>query len=637
MSKTGINQNVMKCVLNNSSTGWYDTDAAGATILPTTDPCRTAVIDVQYDRNKALSSAIRTADHGASAQKIMAKRVLRAACDQGGTGACDYFINTCLLNGLVASPFCDDATDYTDITYYLHLNRTTYVNNGATYIVSQLEPMLLKMITNLSSETILLNEVENDKTTAPNANNNLATALIQPAIYIKACKNGITAACQTAYNNNYNRSCYQIRTNWLTAPSDTYELTYNAAGDTDSIYCDMSSLPSSIITGCNSITANLLTNAPVDDCTYGYDNSYNQSCNLIAFNWTYAPAGTYNLTTDGAPPTALVSSACPAATPACVTSGIGTVCPDGSVYAGDYSGHHYYTTPSDQGYFAWANGPTDTFTNTNSLSDGQTNTSILLGLTNPPDLYAPYKAAGACQALNDASTYGYTDWYLPARDELTVLNTNRAAIGNFATSQYWTSSEQNVNRANYWTIGSNSYYTEKWNYFYVRCIRQKAALDGTCPNPGDTCADGTKYAGPYSTYFLFTTPFDQGQYAWNNGTYAAWLYTNAKDNYYGMNNYNKIMTLSADTNAPYRATLACKALNDASTYGHTDWYLPARYELDLLATNRIAIGGFLIQSYSYYWSSTEITNLTAYFRDIQSGTGASMKTNGYRVRCVRRD
>jgi len=45
MTKTGINQNVMKCVLNNSSTGWYDTDAAGATILPTTDPCRTAVIE----------------------------------------------------------------------------------------------------------------------------------------------------------------------------------------------------------------------------------------------------------------------------------------------------------------------------------------------------------------------------------------------------------------------------------------------------------------------------------------------------------------------------------------------------------------------------------------------------------------
>jgi len=166
MLKTGMNKNVMKCIDNNDSTGWYDTDGAGATILPTTDPCKTAVLDIQNDKNKTLSSTIQTAERGTSAQKIMAKRILRAACDQGGAGACDYFINTCRLNGSAASPYCDDTTDYTDITYYLHLNRITYANNGATYIANQLEVLLAKMVINL------LNEVINDDTTAPNANNN---------------------------------------------------------------------------------------------------------------------------------------------------------------------------------------------------------------------------------------------------------------------------------------------------------------------------------------------------------------------------------------------------------------------------------------------------------------------------------
>ncbi|MCL6257946.1 DUF1566 domain-containing protein [Aquiflexum sp. TKW24L] len=46
---------------------------------------------------------------------------------------------------------------------------------------------------------------------------------------------------------------------------------------------------------------------------------------------------------------------------------------------------------------------------------------------------------------------------------------------------------------------------------------------------------------------------------------------------------------------------------DGVTYG--DWYLPSKYELDLLYINRIEIGGF---GNSFYWNPTEIDNQNAW-------------------------
>ncbi len=51
-------------------------------------------------------------------------------------------------------------------------------------------------------------------------------------------------------------------------------------------------------------------------------------------------------------------------------------------------------------------------------------------------------AAGLASSYNGG---GYTDWYLPSKDELNKLYQNRAAIGNFATSgiaAYWSSSQK---------------------------------------------------------------------------------------------------------------------------------------------------------------------------------------------------
>ena len=633
MLKTGMNKNVMKCISDNDVTGWYDTDGAGATVLPTTDPCRSAVIDIQYDRSKALSAAINTAQHGATAQKIMAKRILRTACDRGGTGACDYFINTCRSSGLSYTPYCDDATDYTDITYYLHLNRTNYSNSGATYIASQLKLLFSKIVIPLLGETISAN------TTNPNADNNIATSLAEPWVYIQACNAGISAACHYAYDNNYNKSCSQVRTNWELAPTQTYQLTYSANGgttvNTASVSCDMTTNASAAITGCKNITASLLTNNPPnDDCTVGYNNNYNRSCSQININWPSASTSTYNLTHDGAPPTALVSATCP---PPCVASGIGGVCSDGTVYAGDRNGYYYFTTPADQAPAAtvsWETNSNATLTGANDANNGTNNTNLLVSITNPPNSFAPHAAAAVC---SDATDFGYNDWYLAARNEMLVLATNKAAIGNFALpNYYWTSTETaslTATMVNVNAVTASAGYG-KWSAYNVRCVRQQLAVDASCPNPGDTCADGTKYAGPFSTYYLFTTPVDKGQITWNSGSRLG-SYTRATDQNYGMPNSIKLISL-ADDYAPYNAVLTCKALNDVSTSGYTDWYLPSRNEIDILADNRLAIGGFTMGV--YYWSSTEYAIESAYARSFTNSDASTIEKYGvYRIRCIRRD
>lgn len=88
-TKTGNDKNVLQCITENSSAGWY-IDGTGATSLPSADPCLAAVTGAQYNRGNTLSTVMRYADIGTSAEQNMAKKILRAACDQGGRKACDY-------------------------------------------------------------------------------------------------------------------------------------------------------------------------------------------------------------------------------------------------------------------------------------------------------------------------------------------------------------------------------------------------------------------------------------------------------------------------------------------------------------------------------------------------------------------
>ena len=84
------------------------------------------------------------------------------------------------------------------------------------------------------------------------------------------------------------------------------------------------------------------------------------------------------------------------------------------------------------------------FGTTISGADG---TAIGTGNQNTIDIMAGCATAGiAARLCGDLVQGGYSDWYLPSKDELNKLYLNRTAIGGFAIGfNYWSSTEGNAN------------------------------------------------------------------------------------------------------------------------------------------------------------------------------------------------
>ncbi|MFH1159200.1 MAG: hypothetical protein V1721_10040 [Pseudomonadota bacterium] len=162
--------------------------------------------------------------------------------------------------------------------------------------------------------------------------------------------------------------------------------------------------------------------------------------------------------------------------------------------------------------------------------------------------------------------------------------------------------------------------------------------DGS-PSVGTVCADGSVYAGlsPDGNVKMFAMSGDLGLYTWNDGS-ANWLVTGFTNATTGEANTTGLVALGiAPSPAPYKAARACAAQISG---GHSDWYLPAKNELNVLWTNRVAIGGFnLTGSYpaGYYWSSSEGLSLSSWLQWFSVGSQFNdIKVYALSVRCVRR-
>jgi hypothetical protein len=155
-------------------------------------------------------------------------------------------------------------------------------------------------------------------------------------------------------------------------------------------------------------------------------------------------------------------------------------------------------------------------------------------------------------------------------------------------------------------------------------------IDITTLAIGET-ACGVVYAGTSGGNRIYTTAADQGQISWNNGT-ATMTVTGATSTSDGLANTNTLVGLS-DAGAPYNAANACRSLG-------ADWYLPSQGELNVLYTNRAAIGGFNLSGSfpaGWYWSSSEDANGHARLQRFSDGYQSYYtKFNGLSVRCVRR-
>jgi hypothetical protein len=69
---------------------------------------------------------------------------------------------------------------------------------------------------------------------------------------------------------------------------------------------------------------------------------------------------------------------------------------------------------------------------------------------------------------------GYSDWYLPSKDELGKLYVSRVIIGDFADAYYWSSSKTDSNNA-YWRFFGGGLHivplNNKSELFHVRAVR----------------------------------------------------------------------------------------------------------------------------------------------------------------------
>ena len=98
------------------------------------------------------------------------------------------------------------------------------------------------------------------------------------------------------------------------------------------------------------------------------------------------------------------------------------------------------------------------------IGTGNANTDLITSVCIDPTI-----AAAFCKNLIEG---GYSDWYLPSKDELNKLFLNRTAIGNFINFNYWSSTQYSAVTAweQLFTSGVTSHAFGE-NTFAIRPIR----------------------------------------------------------------------------------------------------------------------------------------------------------------------
>lgn len=162
---------------------------------------------------------------------------------------------------------------------------------------------------------------------------------------------------------------------------------------------------------------------------------------------------------------------------------------------------------------------------------------------------------------------------------------------------------------------------------------------------GTVCAGGEIYAGdsPAGGDMYVTDVNQSTSIRWDNtncfrcgdGTMATSL-TDGKVNVAAMRAWVEGNTADGDLNG-FDAARLC---DDLDRHGKTDWYLPAKDELDVLYENKADIDAAASENFttSYYWSSTEYNTHYAWRQYFYNGSQNYYRKSYYdAVRCVRRD
>ena len=113
--------------------------------------------------------------------------------------------------------------------------------------------------------------------------------------------------------------------------------------------------------------------------------------------------------------------------------------------------HGLIAAPSDQTATAWGCTSTLVGATTAPLGNGANNTAIILSVCG---------SGNASATAHAVSLGGFSDWYLPSKDELNKLYISKASIGGFGTGFYWSSTENTSGSA--W---DQSFNTGAQNFF----------------------------------------------------------------------------------------------------------------------------------------------------------------------------
>jgi len=387
------------------------------------------------------------------------------------------------------------------------------------------------------------------------------------------------------------------------------------------------------------------------------------------------PPGTYSVNLEaringGAPYVHGISANVVTTDPCTSNALVGKICGGcKSVYAGTRYGFHYYTTPGNctDSVSPTCDLGTDTLTKLwttsgNQISEGATSNTDGALNTNILAVKDHNLTAKFC---SDLVYDGRLDWFLPSKDEMWLYYWGREMIGGFNTGKNYATSTE-VDADNYLSTfqggGSNRTDLKSLAGNLFRCIRRNIFTDicfgSSAPAVGTSCYGGSKFAGALTTGGVsaryMVTPGGCTNNVDETSQFTATCNggTDTVTKSWGTNYDHPTLTSSTpDANSGEKNTVtlsnyatahsAARFCQNLVYGGHTDWFLPNREELNLIYTNRAAIGGFATTGGAFndgsYWSSTENTSANSSYLAFSTGTTSTGdKSSALYVRCVRR-
>jgi hypothetical protein len=247
--------------------------------------------------------------------------------------------------------------------------------------------------------------------------------------------------------------------------------------------------------------------------------------------------------------------------------------------AGNSTGKYFEVAPVGvEVQRTWSTGA-----NQSALVSGADGTAIGTGTQNTIDIVAQsgnVSATSAAVYCSDLVSGGYSDWFLPSKDELNEIYVNRVDLNTgFASDLYWSSSEFNANAAWYQAFTAGfQYYDIKSTTGYVRPVRAFISTE--------TYIVDNESVGVALSYEIVTPPHDN--YTGTNTFYTNLSYVDRDDMYVGNRflsthsaspEFNTIKIFDQDgltltnlefrdkvTNALYYNTDATPASNSISVY-----------------------------------------------------------------------